>query len=1134
MTFLLLLLANFHPARAGDDFQFARKLYRDGFYELAAAQLRCFLEEDPSGPDAPEALLLMAHALSKEGRWKEAAEAYGRFLARYPEDIWAGEALWGRALSLSKLGRHLEAAEAFVELYRRIPAGKRAVSALLKAAESFRRAGRPDSALSVLGELERTFPSAAGEEVRYEKALCLKASGRLREAAEELEGLSRPDALLTLGRISLSLGEVARAEGALRELEEKFPEESSTALLAFEMAQHSLEEGDEDRARRLFASALGSSLPEDLVPSALLGAARASRLTGDASDALARCDAFLNNFPGHPLESDVLAERVLCLLNLGEEEDALSTERRLRRGFPNSPSLPLVWKALGDFYRERGELLDAVRYYKSCLRKEHGEDVALALAETYRSLGWYEEALRIYQGTSWEDSAASAQWGLAECLEEMGDPRAAGEYARFHRRFPSDPRSEEAKKKESFLKARSPNLEGAIRALAEAESGSEEALAEVYLSLGRPEEAMRLLSKEMEDTTASDTVLHLFARSALLSGRRQEALSAYRRLISRYPESPYSEEASLFVLREKLSHIPEGRGLYEAMLSGYSELLRRYPSGDSTDAIIFGIANAYRGLASYDSSEVARALSWMDRLWRYYPESSYADDAMFWAGKLALRRGALSYADSTLSKLVEEHPESPFSPKAYELLGEIALRSGREDLAARYWEEALSSLPEDEELLGRLAELYISLGSPEKAVPLYRRLVRLRETPERLEALASSCLMASLKEEAVRWYGELISKYPDLGDSVRIAYGELLAELGRKEEAVEVLKKVESPGALSLLADMLYELGRYEDALAVYGRLGALGKEDFGRKILCLITLGRKEEARRHIKAFHKRFGKGGEWDDRFNVAFGREALDRGLYKTAREYLRKVKGGKYLPQARYYIALSYFKAKEMDKAIESFLSLVKMDPEASVLRKAHMRLGTLYYLTSQYALAADSYRKALSEGISGREAQEARFNLALSYERLGRYEEALSELEALERDFPESPLLKRAGIKRGIYMMKLRRYEEAIRHFEALLPKVDRGTQAELWFHIAEAYASLGKYEEAALAYLRISYLYPEQRLWAVTAEYEAAGVLGRMGRSEDARKLYEDILKTHGPQSEWGRAASERLKELKGKAHED
>lgn len=1131
MTFLFLLLVSLHPAQAGEDFQFARKLYRDGFYKLAAVQLRCFLEKDPSGPDAPEALLLMAHALSKEGRWKEAAEAYGRFLVRYPDDIWAGEALWGRALSLSKLGRHLEAAEAFVELYRRVPAGKRAVSALLKAAEGLRRAGMPDSALSVLGELERMFPSAAGEEVRYEKALCLEASGKLQEALEELEGLSRPDALLALGRISLNLGEVARAEEALRELEEKFPDESSTALLAFEMAQHSMEEGDEDRASRLFASALGSSLPDSLRPSVLLGAARTFRLTGEASEALALCDTFLANFPGHPLESDILAERVLCLLNLGKEEDALSTERRLRREFPDSPSLPLVWKALGDFYRERGELMDAVRYYRSCLRREFREDVALALAEACRSLGWYEEALRIYQGTSWEDSAASAQWGLAECLEEMRDPRAAEEYGRFCRRFPSDPRSEEAKKKESFLKARSPNLEGAILALAEAERGSKEALAEAYLSLGRPEEAMRLLLKEVEDTTASDTVLHLFAKSASLSGRGKEAISAYRRLISRYPESPYSEEASLFVLREKLSHIPEGRELYQAMLSGYSELLKRYPSGDSTDAVIFGIADAHMGLASYDSSEVARALSWMDRLWRYYPESSYADDALFWAGKLALRRGALSYADSALSELVKEHPESPFVPRAYELLGEIALRSGREDLAARYWEEALASLPEDEELGGRLAELYISLGSPERAVLLYRRLVRTRETPERLEALASSCLAASLKEEAAKWYGELVSKY-QVGDSVRVTYGELLAELGRKEEAVEVLEEAKSPRALSLLANMLYELGRYKDALATYSRLETLGKEEFGRKILCLIALGDEKEARRQIRAFHRRFGK--EWDDRFNVAFGREALDRGLYKTAREFLEKVKGGRYLPQAKYYIALSYLKAKEMDKAIESFLSLVKMNPETPILREAHMRLGTLYYLTSQYALAVDSYRKALSEGVSGREAQEARFNLALSYERLGRYQEALSELEALERDFPDSPLLKRVRIKHGIYMMKLRRYEEAIRHFEALLPKVDRETQAEIWFHMAEAYASLGRYEKAALAYLRISYLYPEQRLWAVTAEYQAAGVLGRMGRTEDARKLYEDILRRYGLRSEWGRAASERLKELKGGTHED
>ncbi|RKY62958.1 MAG: hypothetical protein DRP95_00165 [Candidatus Latescibacterota bacterium] len=527
-----------------------------------------------------------------------------------------------------------------------------------------------------------------------------------------------------------------------------------------------------------------------------------------------------------------------------------------------------------------------------------------------------------------------------------------------------------------------------------------------------------------------------------------------------------------------------------------------------------------------------RALSWFRRLWTQYPQSPYAEEALFRAGKLALEVDSLSYADSVLSKLVSEYPDSPLSTRAYALLGNVAFLRGQGDRAATYWERALGGLSgaEREELSERLAGLYVSLGRPEKAIPLYRKLVEVHGTPERLEALASAYERASLRQEAVRWYGELFSRYPrQVGDSARTAYGRLLTELGRKEEAAEVLKGGNSPEALWLLAGLLRDLGRYREALETYRRLAKLGREDpevYGGRILCLIALGREREAHRQIKAFRKRFGKGGEWEARFELALGEAALSRGEYEKARGHLEKAAEDRnYRGQAQYDIALSYFKAKETDKAIESFLEFLKSNPESSLRKAAYMRLGTLYYLTGQYALAVDAYKKALSEGASG---EEARYNLALSYERLGRYEDALAALEALEREFPDSPLVERTRVKRGVYLMKLGRYSDAIAHFKALLPQVDREVQAELWFHIAQGYSSLGEYEEAALAYLRIPYLYPEQGLWAVTAKYKAAEVFERMGDAEKARKLYADILKEYGPGSEWGRAASERLEELK------
>ncbi|RMG52482.1 MAG: hypothetical protein D6717_11875 [Gammaproteobacteria bacterium] len=99
-------------------------------------------------------------------------------------------------------------------------------------------------------------------------------------------------------------------------------------------------------------------------------------------------------------------------------------------------------------------------------------------------------------------------------------------------------------------------------------------------------------------------------------------------------------------------------------------------------------------------------------------------------------------------------------------------------------------------------------------------------------------------------------------------------------------------------------------------------------------------------------------------------------------------------------------------------------------------------------------------------------------------------------------------------LQTLKRDEDALKLLGALLPRLeDRGQVREVYYWMADSWKALGEYDRAATFYLRSALLPDGVGLdpWGQTARFQAAEMLARAGLVEDARRLYEQLLRiTH------------------------
>ena len=401
------------------------------------------------------------------------------------------------------------------------------------------------------------------------------------------------------------------------------------------------------------------------------------------------------------------------------------------------------------------------------------------------------------------------------------------------------------------------------------------------------------------------------------------------------------------------------------------------------------------------------------------------------------------------------------------------------------------------------------------------------ESDERLRvliALGNFQIRTEEFEDAVTTLGSALEGYPDsqyYGEAA-YQYAYALRRTGRLSDALSVIDTAFVSGRTSgvqadllrLRARILRERGREEEALQAlfeYLPLRPADSDAALEYVNLLFELGRYERV-----------------------------LQEGPNILEELESREVAGTPEKAQILYVLGLAHVSGKEYEAAGERFsamLSLPSTSDSAIALLLPYARYyrGWSNHRMGNYQMAAEDFEAVISADAAHPLAPRSSYLAGWAYFRLARFDEATRSLARVRTYAVAEQLAIEAGYLLGRSLASSGSLQQAAAEFRSLYLDYPQSEYADdAWFEYGETQASLGNIDAAVAAFDELIAGYPSSEL-AEDAVFRRAELLYGASRSAEARDAYfaYRTLYPSGAQSDaalyWGGQASAELGEIAG-----
>jgi soluble lytic murein transglycosylase len=245
-------------------------------------------------------------------------------------------------------------------------------------------------------------------------------------------------------------------------------------------------------------------------------------------------------------------------------------------------------------------------------------------------------------------------------------------------------------------------------------------------------EAAEYLSRAEDFALLADYALFYKARALSNKGKYREVLTALKRFINLFPNSPLLKEAMLLHANSLFDS-----GDFENAFTGYQKFIEKFPSGsDSLEA-------TYKSaLCMENMGDTAKGVQSLRTIWLKYPSSIYA-----------------AKADADLQRIAAKGISSdPFSSEELFRRAMILYDVGRFDAAAK----AMQSIP-----LEKLSSGLAERCRVKTAVAMYRAR-RYKDAESALFSLVQGKLSKDFYDEAIFWLAKCLDKNGREYDAVNL------------------------------------------------------------------------------------------------------------------------------------------------------------------------------------------------------------------------------------------------------------------------------------------------------------------------------------------------------------------------------
>ncbi len=245
------------------------------------------------------------------------------------------------------------------------------------------------------------------------------------------------------------------------------------------------------------------------------------------------------------------------------------------------------------------------------------------------------------------------------------------------------------------------------------------------------------------------------------------------------------------------------------------------------------------------------------------------------------------------------------------------------------------------------------------------------------------------------------------------------------------------------------------------------------------------------------------------DLCLGSALFNAGDHEGAIEASRKAAESgpeKVKEMAAYQIARAYYGMKKDDDAAREFSAFLKQYPGSDLVPDVWFWFGEYYISKGKFEKAGESFNAILKSSAAGDIRERALFALAAS-----KYDEkdlsgSIEKLDQFLKEFPESKVRGKALAKAAAISKSMGDMDRAVWYLKNALTTENNESNAQIQYEIAEAIEAKGMPGEAAEEYLKVPYVYPAGAFWAVRAELKCAQIFERLGKFEDAKRLYEKL----------------------------
>lgn len=358
----------------------------------------------------------------------------------------------------------------------------------------------------------------------------------------------------------------------------------------------------------------------------------------------------------------------------------------------------------------------------------------------------------------------------------------------------------------------------------------------------------------------------------------------------------------------------------------------------------------------------------LNRLLGDFPQSEYADDALYELGRANERLGKNFDAVQQYQKLVATYPESSYYRKALLQLGLINYNNGDYNKALQQYKEVAENYrgtPEAESALLGIKNCYVEQNNVDEYFAYIRRLgggatVSATEQ-DQLTYMAAERLYMDGKPEAGTQLRHYLEQFPNGAYQLNAHFylAEMLYKDGAYSEANEHYTWVAnqpdnlfSEPALSKASEMQFKSENYEAALNMFNRLEKVAnskwnilKANIGQ-MRCYLLASQYQQAIEAAKKVKKQDITSDALKYEADYAIGKSNYELGNLSSSIDPLNDVAKNTQLEQgaeAKYLLAEIYYKNKNLAKSEETIIDFVeKGTPYTYWLGKSFLLLASIY------------------------------------------------------------------------------------------------------------------------------------------------------------------------------------------------